>query len=74
MINSYNDGPTEDGTIMGPFYELEASSPAAALAPGESLAHVQYTIHIQGAQDIIAGIVKDVFGVELCKITGMFSK
>ena len=32
VINSYNDGPTEDGTIMGPFYEIEASSPAAALA------------------------------------------
>ena len=74
VINSYNDGPTEDGTVMGPFYELEASSPAAALAPGESLAHVQYTIHIQGDQDIIAGIVKDTFGVELSKITGMFSK
>ena len=74
VINSYNDGPTEDGTIMGPFYEIEASSPAAALAPGESLSHIQYTIHIQGDQAIIAGIVKDVFGVELEKITGMFAK
>lgn len=74
VINSYNDGPTEDGTIMGPFYEIEASSPAAALAPGESLSHIQYTIHIQGDSAIIAGIVKDVFGVELEKITGMFAK
>ena len=46
-LNSYNDGPTEDGTIMGPFYEIESSSPAAALSPGESLTHVQTTIHIK---------------------------
>ena len=59
---------------MGPFYEIEASSPAAALAPGESLSHIQYTIHIQGDSAIIAGIVKNVFGVELEKITGMFAK
>ena len=74
VINSYNDGPTEDGNIMGPFYEIEASSPAAALAPGESIAHVQYTMHIQGDRDAIAGLVKDVFNVELDKITGMFTK
>ena len=59
---------------MGPFYEIEASSPAAALAPGESIAHVQYTMHIQGDRDAIAGLVKDVFNVELDKITGMFTK
>lgn len=46
-LNSYNDGPTEDGTIMGPFFEIESSSPAAALSPGESLTHIQTTIHIQ---------------------------
>ena len=33
-LNSYNDGPLEDGTQMGPFYELETSSPAAILNPG----------------------------------------
>ena len=47
-LNSYNDGPLEDGSQMGPFYELETSSPAAALKPGEKLSHVQYTIHITG--------------------------
>ena len=29
--NAYNDGPLADGSQMGPFYELESSSPAAAL-------------------------------------------
>lgn len=26
-INSYNDGPVADGSVMGPFYEIESSSP-----------------------------------------------
>ena len=34
--NSYNDGPATPGAKpMGPFFELESSSPAAALAPGQ---------------------------------------
>ena len=33
VINAYNDGPVEDGSIMGPFYEIETSSPGAALSP-----------------------------------------
>lgn len=35
---------------LGPFYELETSSPAAALNPGESLRHIQRTIHIKGPE------------------------
>ena len=34
VINSYNDGPVGGG-ILGSFYEIETSSPALALAPGE---------------------------------------
>lgn len=65
VINSYNDGPTETGTIMGPFYEIETSSPAAALAPGQSLTHCQTTMHLQGSENDIASIVKEVFGLSL---------
>ena len=36
VINSYNDGPLQDGTQLGPFYEIESSSPARALKPGET--------------------------------------
>lgn len=74
VINSYNDGPTETGTIMGPFYEIETSSPGAALAPGESLAHVQYTIHLEGAKEQLAEIAAKVFGVDLDKVANMFAK
>ena len=49
--NSYNDGPATPGAKpMGPFYELESSSPAAALAPGESLSHVHRTVHLSGPE------------------------
>ena len=50
--NSYNDGPPAPGAKpLGPFYELESSSPAAALAPGASLTHVHRTMHLTGTRD-----------------------
>ena len=72
VINSYNDGPTEDGVVMGPFYEIETSSPGAALAPGESLSHKQYTMHFQGDETKIGEIVKAVFGIEIKDIVKRF--
>ena len=72
VINSYNDGPTEDGTVMGPFYEIETSSPGAALKPGESLTHRQYTMHFQADPDKTTEIVENVFGVTLSDITRRF--
>lgn len=72
VINSYNDGPTDDGTVMGPFYEIETSSPGAALAPGESLSHLQYTMHFQGSEAAIAILVENVFGIELEQIKTRF--
>ena len=72
VINSYNDGPTEDGTLMGPFYEIETSSPGAALAPGESLSHVQYTFHLQGDEARIGALTEALFGVKLDRIAGCF--
>lgn len=49
VINSYNDGPAAPGKApLGPFYELETSSPALALGPGERYTHVHRTIHVSG--------------------------
>ncbi|HYG33303.1 MAG TPA: DUF6786 family protein, partial [Clostridia bacterium] len=49
--NSYNDGPPAPGAKpLGPFYELESSSPAIALAPGKSYSHVHRTIHLVGPE------------------------
>lgn len=72
VINSYNDGPTENGTIMGPFYEIETSSPAAELAPGDSLTHVQCTLHLEGSEESLSAIAKTVFGVDLKTVASVF--
>ncbi len=51
FINSYNDGPVDaTGKQMGPFYELESSSPALALEPGKSASHIQTIIHLYGTE------------------------
>jgi len=71
-INSYNDGPLEDGSQMGPFYELETSSPAAALEPGESIMHTQITIHITGDKTLLNKASVSSFGVYLEEIEKVF--
>lgn len=72
VINSYNDGPVEDGSIMGPFYEIETSSPGAELAPGATLTHQQAIIHIQADSAALEPIVEKLFGVKLSTISNMF--
>ncbi len=71
-LNSYNDGPLEDGSQMGPFYELETSSPAAALKPGESLTHLQYTIHLTGDINRLDKVARELLGVSLEEIKTAF--
>lgn len=66
VINSYNDGSPEPGAApLGPFYELETSSPAAALKPGETMKHVQRTFHIQGSEAELNPLAKRLLGVGL---------
>lgn len=72
VINAYNDGPVEDGSIMGPFYEIETSSPGAALAPGESLSHRQAVLHIQGDEAALSKIVEQLFDYDLSEIIATF--
>ena len=67
-LNSYNDGPLEDGSQMGPFYELESSSPAAALKPGESMSHTQVTLHFTGDPEKLDEISRSVLGIGLKEI------
>jgi hypothetical protein len=71
-LNSYNDGPLEDGSQMGPFYELETSSPAAALKPEESLSHLQYTLHLTGDINRLDKVARDILGVSLEDIKAAF--
>lgn len=72
VINSYNDGPTEDGTVMGPFYEIETSSPAVDLLQGQSIQHIQRVVHFSGKEDELAAIAHKIFNVKLSTITSKF--
>lgn len=51
-VNAYNDGPINNQQI-GKFYEIESSSPAAALKSGESINHIQKIIHFKGSKQQI---------------------
>lgn len=73
--NSYNDGPPEPGAKpMGPFYELESSSPAAALEPGKSLTHTHRTIHLTGPEASLDKVANATLGVSLGEIKAVFKK
>jgi len=74
VINSYNDGPLEDGSQMGPFYELEASSPAKSLKPGETLNHVNLTLHISGTSEELDQLVRSLFGISVDQVKKVFAK
>ncbi len=75
VVNSYNDGPASPGAKpLGPFYELETSSPAAALAPGETLAHVHTTMHFQGPEKALDAIARATLGVGISEIKTALSK
>jgi hypothetical protein len=73
-LNSYNDGPLEDGSQMGPFYELETSSPAAELKPAGSIVHSQITIHITGDRKLLDKIAVKILGVSLDEIEKSFKE
>jgi hypothetical protein len=57
---------------MGPFYELETSSPAAALAPGKSISHTQTSIHLTGDKKLLNNISLKILGVSLDEIEKAF--
>lgn len=65
VLNAYNDGPLEDGSQMGPFYELESNSYSKALSTGEVITHVQQTYHFEGSKPELAVIARQVLGVDL---------
>ena len=67
-VNSYNDGPLPDLSQMGPFYELESSSPARPLKKGESLRHRHATFHFEGPATELDRLARALLGVGLEEI------
>lgn len=72
MFNSYNDGPNESGGILGPFYELESSSPAAFLEPQGTIRFDQLTVHLHGSTEQLDAIARAALGVGLDQIERAF--
>jgi hypothetical protein len=68
-LNAYNDGPANPGAVpMGPFFELESSSPAAALHPGGQINHIHTTFHLVGAQSALDTVSRKVLGLSLDEV------
>ena len=71
-LNAYNDGPLEDGSIMGPFLEVESASPAAFLQPGETLQHNHNVFHFVGEEADLTLITEALFGISIKDIKSVF--
>jgi hypothetical protein len=75
VVNSYNDGPPKPGAAqLGRFYELETSSPALALKPGQVGKHVSRTIHLQGPAAELDAIARATLGVGIDEIKSGLKK
>ena len=74
VVNSYNDGPTPAGPPLGPFSELESSSPAAVLKPGETMQHIHRTVHLTGREGDLQVVAKLALGVGIDEIMNAFNK
>ncbi|MDY6913593.1 MAG: DUF6786 family protein [Planctomycetota bacterium] len=66
VVNSYNDGELAPGAgQLGPFYEIETSSPAAELKSGRDLTHVHRTFHFAGNFEALNDLAQKLLGVSL---------
>ena len=73
VVNSYNDGPAAPGKPpLGPFYELETSSPALSLGPGQRYTHVHRTFHFVGPEAELDRIARATLKVGVADLAGAF--
>jgi hypothetical protein len=73
VVNSYNDGPPAPGQPpLGPFYELETSSPALDLAPGAKHTHVHRTFHFVGPDAELDRLARATLTIGLADLAGTF--
>ena len=73
VASAYNDGPPKTGgKQLGPFYQLESSSPALALKPGETASHQVTTIHLQGTPEDLDGVAAALLHRGIDKIENAF--
>jgi len=73
VVNSYNDGPPAPGKeALGPFYELETSSPAVELKAGQSINHIHRVFHLVGSESELDRIAQATLKVSLDEIKKAF--
>ncbi len=73
VVNAYNDGPPSPGAKpLGPFNELESSSPALELKPGERVVHNQTTFHFQGKEEEMNKLMTAILGVSVNEVKNAF--
>jgi hypothetical protein len=66
VVNSYNDGEEKPGAgQLGPFYEIETSSPAAEAKPDAAVTHAHRTFHFAGDAEGLNELSRKVLGVDL---------
>jgi hypothetical protein len=68
VLNVYNDGPDENGTLLGPYFELETSSSSRELKQGEHIKHTHTTKHFTGDFDELNKIARQLLDADLKKI------
>jgi len=75
VINSYNDGaPAPGKPPLGPFYELESSSPALDLQPGQTYTHVHRTFHFVGSEQELDPIARAALKIGVSDLTAAFAR
>jgi hypothetical protein len=74
VVNCYNDGPLADGKQMGPFYELESSSAARPLQPGDSTVYRQTTVHLEGDRAALDSLAQRLWHMSIKDIASAFDK
>jgi hypothetical protein len=71
-VNSYNDGTLDHSPAPPTFYELESSSPARELKPGQSIRHSHRTFHFTGDRAKLNAIAKTILGTGIDEIETQF--
>jgi len=62
VLHVYNSGDAPDtGQLTSPYYAFDAFSPTAELAHGESLSHVQATVHVSADSKTLDYLIQKIF-------------
>ncbi|MCM2681261.1 DUF6786 family protein [Echinimonas agarilytica] len=71
VTNIFNHGIQQDGKA-GPFYEMETSSHASELSPGQSTEHYHNTYHFSGNKKQLSRVSEALLGVTLQQLQQAF--